>query len=225
MSANKHYDDSHKEQFQLERLVLFSDAVFAIAITLLIIEVKVPEVHSEHVTDGELWHSLSAVIPKFAGFLVSFYVIGLYWLVHHRLFRYVTRSNQKLLWANLIFLMPIVVMPFSTAFLSEYYNGTLRLPLAVYALNISLTGFFCYRLWKIVGNPKFQLSTNLNKIVLRYNTARALIIPSLFILVLLLSFIRPWISYLVIPVIPLITRFIKRHYIKKYPDVMKSHLE
>jgi len=139
-------DDLHKDKFQLERIALFSDAVFAIAITLLIIEIKVPEVHNENVTDALLWDNFQSVIPKFIGFLVSFFMIEQYWLMHHRMFRYVIHTSQKLLWNNLLFLLPIVVMPFSTSVLSEYYNGTLRLPLAVYMINICFTGFFSYRL-------------------------------------------------------------------------------
>lgn len=218
-------DDLHKEKFQIERIALFSDAVFAIAITLLIIEIRVPEVHDHHVTDAILWDHLRLVIPKFVGFLVSFFVIGLYWLVHHRMFRYVIHINQKLLWNNLLFLLPIVVMPFSTAVLSEYYNGTLRLPLAVYMTNICFTGFFSYRLWTIIGNPAYHLSANLNPVILKYYKSRALIIPSIFICIFLLSFINPWISYVIPPFLPLVTRLIKRHYIKKYPDVMKTHLQ
>ena len=222
----KHKQDvSHKEQFQLERIALFSDAVFAIAITLLIIEIKVPEVHEASISDSMLLQRLTFTIPKFAGFFVSFFVIGLYWLSHHRMFRYVIHSNQKLLLNNLLFLLPVVVMPFSTSFLSEYYNGTLRVPLAVYTINIGFTGFFSYRLWKIIGDPKYHLSTGLNKIILKYNTTRALTIPTVFVCIFLLSFINTWISYIIPPITPFITKLIKRHYYKKYPDIMKDHLE
>ena len=155
-------NELHKEKFQLERIALFSDAVFAIAITLLIIEIKVPELHSGEVSDDALLHGLAQIIPKFIGFLVSFFVIGLYWLSHHRLFKYVTASSQKLLWNNLFFLLPIVVMPFSTSFFSEYYSGSLRVPIGVYMTNISFAGFFSYRLWKIVGNPKYHLSNSMD---------------------------------------------------------------
>lgn len=221
-----HQDNlQHKQQFQMERIALFSDAVFAIAITLLIIEIKVPEVHGDHINDGMLWDSLAHIIPKFVGFMVSFFVIGLYWLSHHRLFKYVTASSQKLLWANLLFLLPIIVMPFSTGFLSEYYNGSLRAPLTVYMINICWSGFFSYRLWKIIANPGNHLSAGMNKIILRYNVCRSLFIPILFITCFLLSFISPWIPYFMLPFIPLVTRFIKRYFRKKYPVEMKGHID
>lgn len=212
----------HKENFQLERIALFSDAVFAIAITLLIIEIKVPEIHSDIVTDDELRDNLIHIIPKFIGFIVSFFVIGLYWLSHHRMFKYVIASSQKLLWNNLMFLLPIVVMPFSTAFFSEYYNNSLRLPLAVYAVTICIAGLFSFRLWRVIGNPKNKLSTGLNNVILNYNSARALVIPLVFITAFLLSFFTKW-SYLIPPLAPLATKMINVYFRKKYPDVMRAH--
>ena len=91
----------HKE-FQLERMILFTDAVFAIAITLLAIELKVPEIHSINAgesIDAAIVHRLSEMTPKFIGFLVTFFVIAQYWTVHHRLFGYLHSYNTKLLCA------------------------------------------------------------------------------------------------------------------------------
>jgi uncharacterized membrane protein len=221
--TENHFDARHKNGFQLERVALFSDAIFAIAITLLIIEIKVPELHSNIITDQELWQGLVSTLPKFIGFFVSFFVIGLYWLAHHRMFKYVDHCTQKLLWNNLLFLLPIVVMPFSTSFLSDYYRASLRLPLAVYMITICFAGFFSFRLWKMIGNPKNQLSHQLDKTFLSYNIARALIIPAVFICGFLLSFIQPWVAYIIPPFAPVATRLIKRHYYRKYPETMKRY--
>ena len=102
-----------KKEFQLERLILFSDAVFAIAITLLVIEIKIPELH-EGVSDAAILLSLKHLIPKFVGFIISFAIIGTYWTIHHRLFGFVINFDKKLLLLNLLFLFFIVLMPFST---------------------------------------------------------------------------------------------------------------
>src|SRR6478736_8031327 len=131
-----------KKEFQVERLVFFSDAVFAIAITLLIIEIKVPEIKGA-LTEKNFLHSLWVIAPKFVGFVFSFFIIGLYWFIHHRMFGYVTGQNGKLIWLNLVFLFSIVLMPFSTAVYSEYSSaGYIKLisPYAVYVANICLTG-------------------------------------------------------------------------------------
>ena len=94
MSNNLH--NELRKEFQLDRLILFSDAVFAIAITLLVIEIKIPEIDND-VSDKALLHELVHLIPKFVGFIVSFMLIGLYWSVHHRMFGFVTNFNRKLL--------------------------------------------------------------------------------------------------------------------------------
>ena len=107
------HPESRKE-FQLERLILFTDAVFAIAITLLIIEIKVPEMHGDEATEGALVRSMLHLIPKFAGFFISFMLIGMYWTRHHFLFGFVVDYTPKLIWLNLLFLVSIVLMPFST---------------------------------------------------------------------------------------------------------------
>jgi uncharacterized membrane protein len=69
-------------------LILFSDAVFAIAITLLALEIKVPSIDRHIATDALLLKSLDELIPKFTGFFISFFIIGLYWTIHHRIFGY-----------------------------------------------------------------------------------------------------------------------------------------
>ena len=104
--GNQLHNELRKE-FQLERLILFSDAVFAIAITLLVIEIRIPDKHEmqlhEGVSDKALLHALGLLIPKFLGFLVSFMLIGLYWTIHHRMFGFVTGYDRKLFFSTLFF--------------------------------------------------------------------------------------------------------------------------
>ena len=81
-----HLHSELKKEFQLERMILFSDAVFAIAITLLVIEIKVPEIDKHFVNDHLLGEAMAHLIPKFVGFFISFILIGFYWILHHRMF-------------------------------------------------------------------------------------------------------------------------------------------
>ena len=125
-----------KKEFQLERMILFSDAVFAIAITLLIIDLKIPDI-TPSVTGQKLSKSVIFLIPKFVGFILSFFIIGLYWTIHHRIFGLVIGYSNKLVWLNLIFLFGIVLMPFITTFYSEYLLEYLNLPFIFSSVNIS----------------------------------------------------------------------------------------
>jgi uncharacterized membrane protein len=172
-----------KKEFQIERMILFSDAVFAIAITLMAIEIKVPVIEHE-VTDAALLKALGHLIAKFAGFLISFFIIGLYWTVHHRMFSFVENYNGRLLWLNLFFLLSIVLMPFSSGLYGEYANKIeLVTPYAVYVCNICFTGYLNYRLWKYIGNPKNKIASHvLTTEILSLAIKRSLVTPVIFLL-------------------------------------------
>ncbi len=117
----------------LERLVFFSDAVFAIAITLLVLEIEVP--HLPRVQDSAAFvEALRDLTPSFFAFGLSFLVIGRFWMTHHGLMDHVTTYDPRLMWPNMLYLMTIAFMPFSTALLGSnlgqfgpalFYNLTL----------------------------------------------------------------------------------------------------
>lgn len=148
------FDHHDRTEFQLERLILFTDAVFAIAITLLAIEIKIPEFEGRP-SDHQVWEHLVELIPKFIGFLTGFAVIALYWVAHHRIFRFLRNYDQKLLWLNLLFLLSIVLMPFSSGLFSSY--ATVRAPFTFYACNIIATALAQVLLTRYLRNPAHHL--------------------------------------------------------------------
>jgi uncharacterized membrane protein len=204
-----------KKEFQLERLILFSDAVFAIAITLLVIELKVPEIHKPELSEGKLLDALAHMIPKFFGFIVSFMFIGIYWSVHHKLFGFVVNYTPKLLRLNLFFLFAIALMPFSTAFYSEYVMKHVITPVIFYTANIVLIGLFNLLMWKYISNPKHKLSEGLSQRDSAYYSTRAIIVPSLFTLFAFVYLINPYISSFMPLLIPIVMRIIKKKHEKK----------
>jgi uncharacterized membrane protein len=111
---------AERDRRQLERLTFFSDAVFAIAMTLLVVEVKLPHLH--HATGQELGQALLSLIPNYIGFLVSFLVLGRFWLVHHEVMGLLRASNRRLTAVNLLLLLAVAFMPFPTAVISEYVH-------------------------------------------------------------------------------------------------------
>jgi uncharacterized membrane protein len=120
-----------------ERLVFFSDAVFAIAITLLIIEVRLPPL-PEHPTDADIIAALRATLPSIFAYVLSFATIGLYWLSHWRRWRYIARVNERLVGLNLLLLGLIAFIPFPTALIGE--QGDHASVVIVYALALSAAG-------------------------------------------------------------------------------------
>ncbi len=143
-------DKAAAPEHSLERLIFFSDAVFAIAITLLIIEIKVPHLHYE-ATDRDFLIALAQLTPNFFGFIVSFWVIGAFWAGHHRAFGLAAHHSDRLVAANLALLFLVVFMPFATAFMSANIGHTV--PTALYNGTMVITGLLNIRLVRMATSP------------------------------------------------------------------------
>src|SRR5919108_1729971 len=96
------------------RLEAFSDGVFAIAITLLVLEIRLPE------GEGPLWNVLGELWPSYLAYVLSFVTIGIMWANHHAIFRLIARASHGLIVANLFLLMTIAFLPFPTGVLAEH---------------------------------------------------------------------------------------------------------
>jgi uncharacterized membrane protein len=107
----------------LDRLIFFSDAVFAVAITLLALDIRLP-VQSGDLGEPELAKALVAIAPQYFAYALSFLTVGQFWLGHHRKFRLIRRYDGVLLRINLLLLMFVAFVPFATRVLSEYRYGT-----------------------------------------------------------------------------------------------------
>jgi uncharacterized membrane protein len=121
----------------VDRLEAFSDGVFAIAITLLVLGIEVPAVDPD-----DLGKALGDLGPSVWGYFLGFAVIGLFWVGHHAFFGEVARHDGRLLWSNLLFLSLISAMPFSTGLLGDY--GDTELGVVVFAANVSLAALASY---------------------------------------------------------------------------------
>jgi uncharacterized membrane protein len=99
---------------EYDRVLFFTDAVFAIAITLLVVDLRVPEAVEHVVAKQELHDAISSII----GFAISFAVIGIFWVGHHSLFRYIKAFDRRLILLNLLFLGVIAFLPYPTQLLS-----------------------------------------------------------------------------------------------------------
>ena len=93
-----------REHLAFERILFFNDAVFAISITLLVLEIKVPSIQQEF-SELQLGYALLQMTPKIVGFLISFFLIGQTWIEHHRICSYLGTYNSGMLWRNLWLLL------------------------------------------------------------------------------------------------------------------------
>jgi len=95
------------------RLEAFSDGVIAVIITIMVLELKVPE--------STEWSAIKALLPKFASYVLSFLYVGIYWNNHHHLLNSAHKINGKIMWSNLFFLFSLSLTPFSTAWMGEHH--------------------------------------------------------------------------------------------------------
>jgi len=106
-------------QMPTTRIEAFSDGVFAIIITILVLEIHVPQVQGRDISGG-LAHSLLAMAPKFLTYILSFVVVSIWWVAHHHLFHVLKRSDRGLLWLNSLFLLWLAFIPFPTALMGDF---------------------------------------------------------------------------------------------------------
>lgn len=201
---------NHKNsELQFERIVFFSDAVFAIAITLLIIEIKVP--HLEHsATDREFWLALAKLIPNFFGYFFSFFVIGAYWIGHHRIYGHIVRWDYGLIWRNVLFLMAIAFMPFSTAFFSESFP--LRfVSLVFYAVTFSVAGLLELWQWRYAVKKRL-IDDDLSPSVVSYFSWRMTFLPVVGAAAILIGLINPNFSGMAFLTLPVVQAILRRRF-------------
>jgi uncharacterized membrane protein len=192
-------DQSEQNALSFERIVFFSDAVFAIAITLLVLEIKVP--HLETHTETELHTALIHLIPRFAGFLASFFIISLMWFEHHRIFRYIKNFDGGLIWRNLVFLLTISFIPFPTALSSEYFWS--RTAFIFYTLSFALAGLAKFWIWSYAASKPELLADNVDANFALKIKRRSLAVPLGAFSAALLSLVSIFIAPLGFALIPL----------------------
>ena len=169
------------------RTISFSDAVIAIAITLLALDLKVPQV-PESSAAAELPRALLELWPNLFSFALSFWIIGSYWLAHRRTSELVGAYDQRMQLVNLLFLMWIVLMPFSSALIAEYEHQ--QLPVIIYAVHNMLTSLTLTWLWRHAARDSSLLvEANLDPRVVRHSTLRGLIVQGVFLLSIGISFV------------------------------------
>jgi uncharacterized membrane protein len=132
----------------LERLAALSDGVFAVAFTLLVLDLHVPvaeAIHSEH----DLWHALAPLAPRLLMYLMSFVTLGIFWNGQQTQLNFMARCNRDLAWIHIAFLFAVTMLPFSTQLMAEFLRY--RTALLVYWANIFLGGLALYASWRYAG--------------------------------------------------------------------------
>jgi uncharacterized membrane protein len=146
-----------KQDFMIERIAFFSDAVFAIAITLMAIEIHPPLVKKGD-SAAVVWKHFKETLPEFLGLLVSFWLIASVWLRHHQLFKYVDNFDIRFMVINLWLLFTIILFPFSTGFLfNSIFSGAVTKLQVFFYLGVPLTSnLIIYMMYKRVNRKHLK---------------------------------------------------------------------
>lgn len=132
----------------LERLTALSDGIFAVAMTLLVLDLHVPVSTAKMIIDSDLslWHALVHLAPNLLTYFMSFMTLGIFWVGQQTQLHRMVRSDRSFAWIHLGFLLVMSLMPFSTGLLAAYI--TFRIPLVIYWFNILLAGTTLYLSWR-----------------------------------------------------------------------------
>ncbi|MHA3770227.1 TMEM175 family protein [Verrucomicrobiota bacterium sgz303538] len=176
---------------ETDRLEFFSDGVFAIAATLLCVDLKVPP--AESLAGITLLEALAHKWPSFVAFAASFIFIGIAWAAHHDMFNFIRRTNHCLLMINLIFLMSIALQPFSTALMAEHFGKPNEHTAAlIYYGVLSVAGISYNALWTYANHANL-VGKRLDPKLLRALNLEHATVPVLHIAALIIAYWSvPW---------------------------------
>jgi uncharacterized membrane protein len=205
----------------LDRIVFFSDAIFAIAMTLLVLQLTIPVVHGG--SEQVLWHKLDEQLPSFWSFALSFFTIGLQWMAHQRKFRLIRRYDGVLLWINMLFLFCIAFLPFPTAVLGR--NGG-RASTVLYASSMAVTGIMGWLLTVYAYGRHRLIDADIDPVLIKHWMRRAAAMPLVFLVSVPVAFFwsarAAQLTWLLVFVLNGVLERIRR---RRHPGVVPGEME
>ncbi len=171
-----------------DRVLGFSDAVFAFAATLLVLKIDLPQIVRQQVSTQFL-SAFTILWPQYLANIISFLVIGYYWLNHHAIFSMVKKYNGSLVWLNLVFLIFLSFLPFPV----DLYGDFFMTPVIVvfYSASLAVVGYFLAAIWVYASHHNRLVDTHMSERDIRYYTMRMLIAPVVFTMSIPLISIHP----------------------------------
>ncbi len=171
-----------------QRLEAFSDSVFAIVITLLIFNLKTPQVSSQS-SWRDLLDALYNLAPQFGGIILSFAFVAIFWVAHHQFFRTLQQTTRGLLWLNLVFLFLVCFVPFPAAIMTEHPENPTAVVLFGATILLTSIMLFALRRYAWINHPEISAATNEDEIKQALN--RSLLMVGLYTAALAISFFFP----------------------------------
>ncbi len=183
--------------------------------TLLVLDLKVPEIPQALVAP-QLPQRLLELWPKLLSYILSFVILGIYWVGHHNQFHYIKRSDRLLLWINILFLMFVAFIPFSAALIGAYADQPLSV--AIYGGNLVLVGAVLYLNWWYATAAHRLVDPDIDPRLVRMAARRILIAPVVYLMAIAASVVNTRLSivlYVLVPVIYILPGRIDRHWTRR----------
>jgi uncharacterized membrane protein len=175
-----------------ERLRTLADGVFAIVMTLLVLELGVEEI-AKTSANKELIHGLAEMWPKFLIYGLSFLILGIFWVIHHVLFDAIKRNDTPLIWLNILFLMFVALIPFSTSLFGKF--GAKQITALIYGVNMLLLFNLGWAIWVYATGKHRLVDSDLDPALIRAGSLMGLVYALVMLPAIGISFINPIISF------------------------------
>lgn len=195
---------------------IFTDAVFGVAITILAVELQVPNLDGIKLIDST---EFGEIAKTFISYITTFIIIGIYWITYHAVFNPIKRTTDLMIWLNLSFLMFIAIVPFSIRLMNEYHNQN---SFIFYSLIQILTGLILFFMWKhalrrgLFTAKGENNDYKQNTVLIRLTYIRTIIIPITYAISIIVSFLHPHLvsTFPLIVIIPvsLLLRWRYKHF-------------
>lgn len=182
------------------RVEALADGVFAIIMTLLVFDIRVPEVPPD-----QLPAALLELVPNLEGYLISFVLLGIYWIGHRNQFNFIRRADQNLHWFNILFFGLAGLVPFSTGLVARY--PSLLMIEAMYGLNLMAIGFALFLHWSYATRKYRLVDPDMPRAAIRLGKQRSLLAPACYGVAILLGLINPRLSLVVYALVPILYIF------------------
>jgi uncharacterized membrane protein len=177
-----------------ERLSTLADGVFAIVMTLLVLELSVPAVKGLS-NNSELMHKLAEKWPEFLIYGLSFMILGIFWVIHHTLFQDVKRYDTTLVWLNILFLMFVSLIPFSTALVGK--NGFMKVTAVIYGINMLLLFNLGWAIFAFTTGKRRLLGEDYDPKVVKGGRLMGLVYTLIMVPAIAIAFVNPRVSFII----------------------------
>lgn len=187
-------------KFDKTRMETFSDGVFAIIITILVLELKIPHTEAIH-TEKELIEKLISLAPIFFSWLISFLIIAAFWLHHHNLLRMATQADYGMVWINNLFLLSISLIPFPSSLMGSYANYPIAV--ASFGIVMAISSFLLLILYRYIAKNYLKPEYDFKSV--QKNTQKAAILAPIFYIIAIGSaWVNCTITYIIYAIIPFV---------------------